>query len=195
VVKPAANPFVLSLKLTGAAVIYLAISFSFSGLRPDWLEQLHRFSFVAEIITLTGIFFFTSLSVALLGFPDQFQKRKLAMAPIWIFVLFLIVIFFAAQADNPPAPLPLHSFQCTLSITLMAVLPAVWTFYFLRRYASTHYRLAGIFATLSAFSVGALWLRFYEATDSISHVVEWHYLPMLAVSFVGYWLGKRLLNW
>jgi hypothetical protein len=38
VVKPAANPFVLSLKLTGAAVIYLAISFSFSGLRPDWLE-------------------------------------------------------------------------------------------------------------------------------------------------------------
>jgi hypothetical protein len=195
IVKPAENPFILSLKLTGAAVIYLAVSLSLSGLRPDWPEKFHSLWFVSEVVALTGIFFFTSLSAALLGFPDQYQKRKLVMAPIWMFVLFLMVLFFATQADNPPSPLPLHSFQCTLGITLMAVLPAVWTFYAMRRYASTHYRLAGIFAILSAFSVGALWLRLHEATDSISHVVEWHYLPMLAISIVGFWLGKRLLKW
>jgi hypothetical protein len=195
VVKPAPHPFVLSLKWTGAAAIYLVVSLSISGLRPDWLEKLHSLWFVAEVVALIGIFFFTSLSAALLGFPDQYQKRKLTMAPIWMFALFLLILFFAGQADNPPSPLPVHSFQCTLGITMMSLFPAVWTFYAMRHYASTHYRLAGIFAMLSAFSVGALWLRLHEATDSIVHVVEWHYLPMLFIGVVGIWLGKRLLKW
>ena len=48
---------------------------------------------------------------------------------------------------------------------------------------------------LSAFSVGAIWLRLHEETDSIDHVVVWHYLPMLAIGLIGFWLGKRLLKW
>jgi hypothetical protein len=48
---------------------------------------------------------------------------------------------------------------------------------------------------LSAFSVGALWLRLHELNDSISHVVTWHYLPMLAAGAIGLWLGRRLLKW
>ena len=65
----------------------------------------------------------------------------------------------------------------------------------MRKFASTHYHLAGAIALLSAFSVGALWLRLHEVNDSIVHVVEWHYLPMLAVGFIGLWLGKLLLKW
>jgi hypothetical protein len=65
----------------------------------------------------------------------------------------------------------------------------------MRNFASTHYRWAGSIAILSAFSVGALWLRLQEVNDSIVHVIEWHYLPMLAVGVVGLWLGKWLLKW
>ena len=193
--KPVPNPFVLSLKWTSVAAIYLVVSLSLSGLRPDWLEKLHSMWFVAEVAALLGMFLVTSLSAALLGFPDQYQKRKLAFAPLWVFALFLLILFFAWRADSPPAPLPVHSFECTLGITLMALLPAVWTFYGLRNYASTHYRLAGSVALLSAFSVGALWLRLHEATDSIVHVIEWHYFPMLVIGILGLWLGKWLLKW
>lgn len=195
VVKPAPNPFVLSLKLAGIAVVYMAVSLAVSGLRADWQEQSHNTWFVAEVVALLGIFFTTLLSAALLGFPDMFQKRNLTLAPIGMFVLFLLIMFFAWSADNPPAPLPVHSVECSFSITLMALLPAVWTFYAIRNYASTHTRLAGGVALLSAFSVGALWLRLHEATNSIVHVIEWHYLPMLAIGFVGLWLGKWLLKW
>ena len=77
----------------------------------------------------------------------------------------------------------------------MTLLPAGWTFYSMRKYASTHYRLAGSVALLSAFSVGALWLRLHEVNDSIVHVIEWHYLPMLAIGWLGWRLGKRILKW
>lgn len=43
--------------------------------------------------------------------------------------------------------------------------------------------------------MGALSLRLSEQTDSILHVIQWHYLPMIAVSLVGLWLGKTLLKW
>jgi hypothetical protein len=194
-VKPAPHPFWLSLKWTGAAAAYLAVSLAFSGPRPDLLERFHSIWFVAEIVALLGVFIVTSLSTALLAFPDLHQKRRLAFAPIVAFTLFLGVMFFAWLADTPPSPLPVHSFECTFSITLMTLLPAAWAFYSLRQYASTHYRLAGSAALLSAFSVGALWLRLHENTDSIAHLIEWHYLPMLVIGLGGLWLGKLLLKW
>lgn len=194
-VKPAPHPFALSLRWIGAAAIYLAVALALSGLRPDLTARLHNTWFAAEIAALLGIFVATSLSAALLAFPDMHQKRNLALAPAWMFSLFLLLLFFAASADTSPAPLPVHSFECTLGITLMALLPAAWTFYAMRGFASTHYRLAGGVALLSAFSVGALWLRLHEATDSIAHVIEWHYLPMLGIGLIGLWLGRRLLKW
>lgn len=194
-VKPAPHPFKLSVQWTGAAAAYVVLSLALSGVRPDLAEKLRSPWFVAEIVALLGIFIVTSLSTALLGFPDLHQKRRLAFAPIAAFVLFTGVMFFAWRADSPPSPLPIHSFECTLSITLMTLLPALWAFYSLRKFASTHYRLAGGAALLSAFSVGALWLRLHEQTDSITHLVEWHYLPMLGIGLAGLWLGKLVLKW
>ncbi|HMC12777.1 MAG TPA: DUF1109 domain-containing protein [Gallionellaceae bacterium] len=194
-VKPAPHPYQLSLKWMGAATAYLTVSLAISGLRPDLVQALQRPWFIAEIVALLLVFVATSFSAALLAFPDLHQKRSLVFAPAWMFALFLVVILFAWHADSPPAPLPVHSFECTLSITLVSLLPAVWTFYAIRKYASTNYYWAGSIALLSAFSVGALWLRLHEVNDSILHVVEWHYLPMIAASILGLWLGKVLLKW
>jgi len=194
-VKPAPHPYMLSLKWMGAAAAYLMLSLVFSGLRPDIALKLHQPWFVIEIATLGGVFVATSLSAALLSFPDMHQMRRLVFAPVVSFVLFVLVIILAWQADSPPAPLPVHSFECTISITLAALLPAVWTFYAMRKFASTHTHWAGSIALLSAFSVGALWLRLHEVNDSIRHVVEWHYLPMIACGLAGLWLGKKILKW
>ncbi|MGC2456813.1 MAG: DUF1109 domain-containing protein [Gallionellaceae bacterium] len=194
-VQPAPHPYVLSLKWIGAAAVYLAVSLAVSGLRPDLAHALQQPWYIAEVVALLLIFIATSFSAALLAFPDLHQKRKLAFAPAVIFALFLLVMLFAWRADNPPAPLPEHSFQCTISIILVSLLPMAWTFHAMRKFASTHYHLAGGIALLSAFSVGALWLRLHEVNDSIVHVVEWHYLPMLACGLIGLWLGKVVLKW
>ena len=194
-VKPVPHPYLLSLKWMAGAAAYLFLALVLSGLRPDLMLKLHEPWFVAEIAALVFIFVATSLSAALLAFPDLYQKRVIVFAPVLTFVLFLPVIFCAWIADSPPAPHPVHSIECTFSITLVALLPAVWTLYAMRKFASTHSHWAGSIALLFAFSVGALWLRLYEQNDSILHVVEWHYLPMIVFGIVGLWLGKTLLKW
>jgi hypothetical protein len=194
-VKPAPHPFMLSLRWVAVAAAYLVVSLGLSGLRPDLMQKLHEPWFVAEMAALALIFIATSLSAAVLAFPDLHQMRKAALAPAALFALFMAIIFFAWRADMPPAPLPVHSFECTLSITLFSLLPATWTFFSMRQFASTHCRWAGTVALLFAFSVGALWLRLHELNDSIIHVILWHYLPMLGIGLVGWWLGKRLLKW
>jgi hypothetical protein len=194
-VKPASHPFVLGLKWMGAAAAYLAVSLAVSGLRPDLAQALQQPWYVAELAMLLLMFVATAISAALLSFPDLYQKHALAFSPVAVFALFVLLMLFAWNADSPPAPLPVHSWQCTLSITLFSLLPAAWTFYAMRKYASTHYRWAGSIALLSAFSVGALWLRLHEVNDSIYHVMVWHYLPMLAAGLAGLWLGKKLLKW
>ena len=194
-VKPAPHPLVLSLEWMTVAMAYLGVSLTISGLRPDLMLKLQEPWFAAEIATLAGIFIATCLSAALLSFPDLHQMRRAAFAPAITFALFVAVMFLAWHADNPPAPLPVHSFQCTLSITLFAILPAVWAFHVMRKYASTHHYWAGSIALLSAFSAGALWLRFHEINDSIMHVIEWHYLPMIAIGLLGMWLGRTCLKW
>lgn len=194
-VKRAPHPFMLSIEWMTVAVLYLAVALMISDVRPDLLVALHDFWFAAEITALVGIFISTSLSAALLSYPDLHQKRRIVFAPLVTFALFVVVMLLAWQADNPPAPLPIHSFQCTISITLASLLPAVWIFYVMRKFASTHTRWAGAIAVLFSFSIGALWLRLYEQNDSITHVLEWHYLPMIAFGIIGMWLGKVILKW
>jgi hypothetical protein len=194
-VRPAHHPIVLSLEWMAVAVFYLAVSLMLSGLRPDLMLKLHEPWFVAEIAMLVCIFVATSLSAALLSFPDMHQMRRVAFAPVITFALFVLVMFLAWLADNPPAPLPIHNFQCTIGITLLSLLPAAWIFYVMRKFASTHYHLAGCCALLFAFSIGAIWLRLYEINDSIMHVIQWHYLPMIVFCIVGLWLGKVMLKW
>jgi hypothetical protein len=194
-VKRAPHPFMLAIEWMVVAAIYLAVALLISGMRLDLLPKLQEPWFAAEIAALAGIFISTSLSAALLSYPDLYQKRRIAYAPVATFALFVMVIFFAWRADSRPAPLPIHSFECTLSIMLLSLLPAAWTLYVMRKFASTHYQWAGGIALLFAFSVGALWLRLYEQNDSIMHVIQWHYLPMICFGIVGMLLGRVVLKW
>jgi hypothetical protein len=194
-VQSAPHPLMLSVKWAGWALAYIAVALMLSGLRPDLIHKLHEPLFLAEVAVLAAMFMAASISAATLSFPDMHQMHRVALSPLLAFVVLLFTLYMAWRADIPPALLPQHSFECTLSITVLAVLPAIWMLTQMRKFASTHQRMAGCVAMLAAFSVGALWLRLYEQNDSILHVIEWHYLPMLAFSAAGLWLGKCTLKW
>ena len=194
-VKPVPHPVMLCAIWTGCALAYIAVALMLSGLRPDLIHKLHEPIFLSEIAVLAAMFFSASMSAATLSFPDLHQMPRAALSPMLVFILLLIILYVAWRADIPPAALPRHSFECTFSIMVFSVLPAVWMITQMRKLACTHQRMAGCVAMLAAFSVGALWLRLYEQNDSVLHVAEWHYLPMLAFSVTGLWLGKRALKW
>ena len=194
-VKTVPHPFVLGTRWLGGAVAYVALYLLIAGVRPDLILKFQTLLFSMELGLLVGIVVTTCISAALLSFPDMHQKRLLAYAPTLMGLLFVLLLTVAWYADNPAAPPPVHNLKCTASIALLALLPAAWMFYTMRGIATTHPYAAGSVALLSAFSIGALSLRLNETTDSILHVIQWHYVPMLGVAMLGLWLGRRILKW
>lgn len=194
-VTPAVHPYKQCLKWMAGFASYLAALLFFFLPRPDLMEKLSSPLYLAEIISLSLIVASTALTSALLGFPDMLQKKAMLWTPVSSFAVFVAVIMLAYAMDTPPAPAPEHEMLCTLCLTLFSLLPAIWMFATLRKYATIHTSLSGYIATLCAFSVSALTLRLSEETDSISHIITWHYVPMLLISVAGIIAGKRLLKW
>lgn len=194
-VKPAPHPVALSLQWMGLSALYLLVLLLFSGVRNELAAAFAHPWFAIEVGLLVVVFAVTSVSAALLSFPDMYQMRRVVWTPLLVFGVFACVLFMAWRADVPPAPFPVHGIECTLAILMVALLPGAWLLYLMRKLASTHYQWAGSIALLHAFSVGALWLRLQENNDSILHVLQWHYLPMIVFGIIGLWVGKLILKW
>jgi hypothetical protein len=191
----APQPFLIALTWLGYAAGYFLIALLVSGTRPDLAAHLRDVEFVAEIILLLALVLASSVSAALLAFPDAYQKPRWTLLPWALLAGLAVLLLLAYAADNPPAPQPLHSWQCTMAIVLVAIIPGAWTLWMMRSFAALRRGMAGSVTVLFAFSVSALWLRLQEMNDSISHVIAWHYLPMLIFAVLGWWLGKRVLRW
>jgi len=194
-VSRAPRPLWLASLWFGAVALYLLLALLLAGLRPDWALKLGDLHFLAELATLTAVLAASSYSAALLAYPDLHQQRRPALPLLLAAGLFLVALSLSWLDDSPPAPLPLHSIECSLLIAFFALLPALGLMLALRRFASTHPGLAGGASLLFAFTGGALWLRLFELNDSIPHVLLWHYLPLLAAGLLGVWLGRLLLKW
>ena len=189
------RPFLIALTWLGYAAGYFLIALLVSGTRPDLAAHWHDVEFVVEIVLLLALVLASCASAALLAFPDAYQKARWTLLP-WAFLAGLAVLLLLAYAaDNPPTPQPLHSWQCTMWIVILAIIPSVCTLWMMRSFAALRRGMAGSVTVLFAFSVSALWLRLQELNDSISHVIAWHYLPMLIFAVLGWWLGKRVLRW
>ena len=178
-----------------SSTLYILALVAFSGMRSDFFAKLSNSVFLSEIASLLLIIATSSYACALLAFPDMYQKKRVLLLPSLASLAFIISIVGAYLMDNPSAPRPPHAIECLVCITLYSLLPAAFIFWSIRKYASTHYYKAGILAVITAFSIGALALRIAEPTDSILHVIQWHYLPMIIMACVGAFFGKVFLKW
>ncbi|MBY0406500.1 MAG: DUF1109 domain-containing protein [Rickettsiales bacterium] len=174
---------------------YLALLVAVSGFRPDILDKIAQPLFTAEIAMLVFIILTTSIAAVFLSFPDMYQSPEFAWPPVALLVGFAVLLFLGWWADVPPAPLPPHGMECLICITLFSLVPATGLFYFLRQQASTHIYAAGAVAVVNAFSIGCLALRLSEETDSVAHLVQWHYLPMVGAAVAGIAAGRVFLKW
>ncbi len=174
--------------------VFVAAMLAIFGIRPDLSAKLQDRFFLAEIITLAAITLSTAFSAAILSFPDLYQKKTCLYIIPASMLAFMVSLLFA-YLENSSAPLPIHSFICLLCITMFSIFPAAWMFILLRKQATTHQKLTGSTALLAACSIGALTLRLSEETDSVEHLILWHYLPMIGYMLLGAWLGKKLLKW
>jgi len=186
---------VLIMRWLGGFAAYALALIACTGTRADLADAMTRPFFALEILLLAGLIASTALTAAVLSFPDHYQRQTIAWLPVPLGLAFAALMAIASLTSPATIVAVAHGPECLSCIALYALLPGAFLFWQMRRMASTQTSLAGATAVIAAFSMGALALRLKEPTDYIPHLLQWHYLPMLAAAVLGVALGKWLLKW
>jgi hypothetical protein len=194
-VAPMMHPYRTATQWLIAIAAYVLLVLCHYNVWPGLGARLSQPLFLAEIVTLIVLIATATISAALYTVPDMMQKERLVQLPLIIFAGFAALMAYAFWQETPGTPHPVNEMICTICISGFALLPAFFLFTAMRSGATTHPTRAGALAVLAAFSIGALLVRLEEQTNSIIHVIVWHYAPMLALCALGLWLGKKLFRW
>jgi hypothetical protein len=174
---------------------YIVLVLCFMGVRDDIAAKLHAPEFIGELAILLCIMMSAALSAVVLSFPDMFQKRWFAYSPLAPLAAFIGMLGYQWMNEPVTTIAPPSGEECLLCITLLSLLPGACLLYMLRKLAGVHYYVSGAIALIAASSVGCITLRLSEKTDSMHHLVEWHYMPMIGFGIIGVLLGRNLLKW
>jgi len=191
---PKPRPLLLFFAWLVGAFAYVALLLSF-GTRPDLMLQLSQPLFASEVGVLIAMIVVSGLTAVFLASPDLYQKRWVMLLPLAALALFVMVLVAEYQSMPAPTPLPSTTMECSLCILLYALVPAAWLMVLVRRQATTHPRITGCLIVMAVTSIGALAVRLHEQTDSIPHLLTWHYVPMALASIAGMALGKVFFKW
>jgi hypothetical protein len=181
-------------------MIYAVCVQNIIGFRGDMTTQFLRPMFVLELVLLLLLSVISAMAAVLSMYPDMYHNKTILKIPYMIFGVFFI--FIVLQIINPSVPvnniskiLSEHTYECTLCIASVAIVPAGLIFRLQKMGACIYPFHAGSFAVLTACGVGCFVLRLCEANDSINHLVIWHYIPVFLFSCLGAILGKIFLKW
>jgi len=185
-------PFVRFARWLIVAFLCVGVGVSLFGVRTDIEEVVLQFGFTFQVFCSLGLALLSALSAFILSVPDR-EKNWVSILPLATLVLWLLSIsqsFYVVEFVKGGIGL-----SCVRDIFVLSLVPAVFLFMMLRRAAPLQKDRVGIFAGLSVAALGAVGTQFICHNDDPLHVIMWHYFPVVAIGFLGFWLGKILLNW
>lgn len=188
-------PYKIFTKSIGLALLYIILVLAIVGVRDDIVVNLASPLFMAEIFVLAVTISSGLLAAFFLSFPDICQKKSVLFYPVISFLLFVAIMTVGYINDVSVNVVAEKNIVCTLDIVMFSFIPAIMIFRTIRKQASTYCCTAGFITLLTASSIGAIILRFSEKIDSITHIIDWHYLPLVGFGMVGMLLGKKILKW
>ncbi len=197
--QPLKKPAYWITQLVLLTVIYYLVAQSFLGFRADISEKFLQISFIIEIVLMLLLLLSCLVCAILTIYPDNYQKSYLLKIPYLILLViagFLIIEFYT-QPLNELQNINIfqHTFECSLCIAKIAIIPVFYFFYILHKGANLHYFQAGILVVIVSSVIGYLALRMSEKNDFLPHLLIWHYLPILIFSVIGVMVSKKVLPW
>lgn len=188
-------PYKLFFKGMFLTFLYMAVILAVSGFREDIALKLVSPLFIAEIAMLMVIIISGLLTAFFLSFPDICQKKSILLLPFLSFLIFTAILFFEYINDNSESAEIKHGIECIFYIGMVSFAPALLMFRAIRKHAPTYCCVAGLVTLLTSTAIGALVLRLSEKMDSITHIIAWHYLPLIGFAVIGMVIGKKILKW
>ncbi len=192
--KPLGPISLLARWLLGCA-IWLVAALAFWGVRKDITVKFASGLFTAEIISLALVVISAAIAVTFLSYPDMRQKPKIVLLPLIPLAAFIGIVYYALTKDIYHAPTADPGYMCLICISAISSVPALLIFVILRRQATTHPFVAGFMAMLASSALGNLIFRLSEPNDNITHLITWHYFPIIGFSLIGILIGRKILKW
>lgn len=196
-VKALGKPSYWILQFVILAFIYYIAAQIFLGVRDDIAQKFSQIFFVAEILLMLSLLLSCLVSSALMIYPDNYQKSYLLKIPYVILslivALFVVESFLQNEANVVVAST--HNIRCSICIAAFALIPSLYFFYILRKGANINPSKAGVFAVIAAGAIGCIALRIAEQNDLLSHLILWHYVPVLIFSAIGAAAGRVVFRW
>ena len=159
--------------------------------RPDLAQTFHD-----NIYLLQGALMFAAGAAAayaafVLSVPDTRIRPPVKIAlglstGIWA----LLILSELLQTKAMPDPAP----SCFIGLTMGMSAPLALGMAMLLRSAPVWRGWAGYAMVLSVGSFAAVCMRFICPNDSPSHLLVWHFLPVIILALVGVPLGQILLK-
>jgi len=181
-------------------IIFTAIYYLFSqfllGVRADFLQKILEPFFAAEIFLMSLLLMSLLVLTTLMIYPDNYQKAHFFKAPKIILILFFAILAaeFFLQNNGDSILKPVHNIECSICIAALSIAPAFYFFYILKNGISNDRKKAGFYAACAAAIIGCIALRISEPQDMISHLIIWHYFPIIFFSAIGSLIGKMVLK-
>lgn len=197
-VKPLQKPKTSVLRWFVLCGAYLALMVYVLGLRTDISDKIIEISFIAEIVIASVAAVMAALAACFLATPDVYQMPKIKLLALLPMAALLGLLSLMAQVQSSSLDVinsTTSTYLCALDIVAFAVFPVVVMLFSLRRARTTQGSWYIAFTALSAANISYIALRIIEPNDVASHLLFWHYLPMLQLSLVGFLFGRALTKW
>ena len=195
-VKTLKKPSYLVLQFMLFSVAYYTAIQTSLGARGDIIERFSQPFFTIEIGLILLLLFSCLVTAVLTIYPDNYQKSFLLKSPylvlLALFCFFIGEFFLLNQTDLTASSG--HNFECTLCIAGFAIIPSLYFFYILRKGVNMNPHKAGAFTIIAATAISAIALRVSEHSDGISHMLIWHYFPILVFSLIGAFIAPYVVG-
>jgi hypothetical protein len=184
-----------TLASTGIALAIVA----FFHFRPDLAAELENAPFLFSSVLLFG----GAVALSALAFRSGVPGRDfVARSRTGIVALAgVIVVFYLALAARESADLPvqvglnLQGYHCSVVVGILSVLPGIGLLFALKKkYAAVRPRYSGRLLGAAAGLLGAALMGFHCPVNEAVHLLVWHALPVLLISWAFSWIATRFLR-
>ncbi|MCX6118162.1 MAG: NrsF family protein [Proteobacteria bacterium] len=190
-VNPVDSPLKNLIKWSLVSLFCLSGAFALFGIRDDYYSAMLKPEVIIQVIFMVVLAISSALSAFLLSIPDV-HKTATKVTPLltlagWGLYLFIKIL----MGDGGEIG---SGFSCIRDIAFLGLPIAAMILFIVRVQAKFNLFLTSIFAGLSAAALGAISAQFICHNDAILHLFFWHYLPVVGISLLAVFIGKKLQN-
>lgn len=190
-------PF-MALALLSGVCISAAILLLTIGIRPDLADAVYGWRVIFKLgVTLLSAVLAADL-VFRIGRPDadlSLPTLLLVVPPALLLVAVVTELLAVPASAWQANVVGRNAAVCLIFIPALSLAPLFGSFVVLRRTAPRDPGLAGAVAGLASGCIGASLYAWRCPDDSPLFLAVWYGASILAVSVVGYLIGKRALRW